>query len=166
MEKPTYTAIDYNSKENKVIEERIRNYYLPVKNVLETVRDRRINIPNSPGGLCVDLIEVSRTISREFALVEEVFLWRHVIKPWFTPQRFNIEIVYFGYYNPTIIKLQGEGLRIEGRIWYRMPGMFYSLASLCVHVWLWDIWVPLNTRSDFCVVVLGPNGYVKFNIQK
>lgn len=56
MEKPTYTAIDYNSKENKVIEERIRNYYLPVKNVLETVRDRRINIPNSPGGLCVDLI--------------------------------------------------------------------------------------------------------------
>lgn len=31
MENPTYTAIDYNSKENKVIEERIRNYYLPVK---------------------------------------------------------------------------------------------------------------------------------------
>lgn len=28
MEKPTYTAIDYNSKENRVIEERIRNYYL------------------------------------------------------------------------------------------------------------------------------------------
>lgn len=48
MEKLTFTAIDYNSKENKVIEERIRNYYLPVKNVLETVRDRRINIPNSP----------------------------------------------------------------------------------------------------------------------
>lgn len=121
MEKPTYTAIDYNSKENKVIEERIRNYYLPVKNVFETVRDRRINIPDSPRGLCADLIDVSRTISREFALVEEVFLWRHVIKPWFTPQRFNIEIVYFGYYNPTIIKLRGEGLRIEGRIWYRMP---------------------------------------------
>lgn len=63
MEEPTFTAIDYNSKENRVIEERIRNYYLPVKNVLETVReDRRINIPNSPRGLCVDLIEVSRTI--------------------------------------------------------------------------------------------------------
>ena len=28
MEKPTFTAIDYNSKENRVIEERIRNYYL------------------------------------------------------------------------------------------------------------------------------------------
>lgn len=41
MEKPTYTAIDYNSKENKVIEERIRNYYLPVKNTLY----ERLNIP-------------------------------------------------------------------------------------------------------------------------
>lgn len=50
MEEPTFTAIDYNSKENKVIEERIRNYYLPVKNVLETVRDRTINLPNSPRG--------------------------------------------------------------------------------------------------------------------
>lgn len=141
MEKPTYTAIDYNSLENKVIEERIRNYYLPVKNVLETVRDRRINIPNSPGGLCVDLIEVSRTISREFALVEEVFLWRHVIKPGFTPQRFNIEIVYFGYYNPTIIKLQGEGLRIEGRIWYRMP-----LENLEGHEYLLGtaFWFPIS----------------------
>jgi hypothetical protein len=80
MEKPTYTAIDYNSKENKVIEERIRNYYLPVKNVLETVRDRRINIPNSPGGLCVDLIEVSRTINIEFNLSKDgKYLWREEI---------------------------------------------------------------------------------------
>lgn len=63
-------------------------------------------------------MDVSRTISREFALVEEVFLWRQVIRPWFTPQRFNIEIVYFGYYNPTIIKLQGEGLRIEVKRWW------------------------------------------------
>lgn len=90
MEKPTYTAIDYNSKENKVIEERIRNYYLPVKNTFEAVLYGRLNIPDSPRGLCADLIDVSRTISREFALVEEVFLWRHVIKPWFTPQRFPI----------------------------------------------------------------------------
>lgn len=49
MEKPTYTAIDYNSKENKVIEERIRNYYLPVKNTFEAVaRDIR-----SLASLCV-----------------------------------------------------------------------------------------------------------------
>lgn len=75
MEKPTYTAIDYNSKENKVIEERIRNYYLPVKNVLETVRDRRINIPNSPGGLWVDLIEVSRTIIGDRIWMEELEMY-------------------------------------------------------------------------------------------
>lgn len=61
MEKPTYTAIDYNSKENKVIEERIRNYYLPVKNTLYG----RLNIPDSPRGLCADLIDVSRTLSVE-----------------------------------------------------------------------------------------------------
>lgn len=146
MEKPTYTAIDYNSKENKVIEERIRNYYLPVKNVLETVRDRRINIPNSPGGLCVDLIEVSRTINIEFNLSNDgTYLWREVIKPWFTPQRFNIEIVYFGYYNPTIIKLQGEGLRIEGRIWYRMP-----LENLEGHEYLLGtaFWFPVSKEYN------------------
>lgn len=65
MEKPTYTAIDYNSKENNVIEERIRNYYLPVKNTFEAVLYGRLNIPDSPRGLCADLIDVSRTISRE-----------------------------------------------------------------------------------------------------
>lgn len=146
MEKPTFTAIDYNSKENKVIEERIRNYYLPVKNVLETVRDRRINIPNSPGGLCVDLIEVSRTINIEFNLSNDgTYLWREVIKPWFTPQRFNIEIVYFGYYNPAIIKLQGEGLRIEGRIWYRMP-----LENLEGHEYLLGtaFWFPISKEHN------------------
>lgn len=62
MEKPTFTAIDYNSKENKVIEERIRDYYLPVKNIFETVLYERINIPDSQRGLCADLIEVSRNI--------------------------------------------------------------------------------------------------------
>lgn len=145
MEKPTYTAIDYNSKENKVIEERIRNYYLPVKNIFEAVLYGRLNIPDSPRGLCADLIDVSRTISREFALVEEVFLWRHVIKPWFTPQRFNIGIVYFGYYNPTIIKLQGEGLRIEGRIWYRMP-----LENLEGHEYLLGtaFWFPVSKEYN------------------
>lgn len=90
-------------------------------------------------------MDVSRTISREFALVEEVFLWRQVIKPWFTPQRFNIEIVYFGYYNPTIIKLQGEGLRIEGRIWYRMP-----LENLEGHEYLLGtaFWFPISKEHN------------------
>lgn len=84
MEKPTFTAIDYNSKKNKIIEERLRNYYLPVKNVLETVLSQRINIPNSPAGLCADLIAVSRTISIEFNISNDgTYLWRQVIKPWF-----------------------------------------------------------------------------------
>lgn len=46
----------------------------PVKNTFEAVLYGRLNIPDSPRGLCADLIDVSRTISREFALVEEVFL--------------------------------------------------------------------------------------------
>lgn len=112
---------DYNSKENRVIEERIRNYYLPVKNVLETVRDRRINIPNSPGGLCVDLIEVSRTINIEFNLSNDgTYLWREVIRPWFTPQRFNLTDVYFTYCTPDILIL-GYGLTIDSKSWYKVP---------------------------------------------
>lgn len=121
MEKPTYTAIDYNSKENKVIEERIRNYYLPVKNTFEAVLYGRLNIPDSPRGLCADLIDVSRTISREFALVEEVFLWRHVIKPWFTPQRFNLTHVYFGYSHHIIESIKDDTLDVNGIIYFRVP---------------------------------------------
>lgn len=45
MEEPTFTAIDYNSKENKVIEERIRNYYLPVKNTFYRVSIKGVKIP-------------------------------------------------------------------------------------------------------------------------
>ena len=122
MEEPTFTAIDYNSKENKVIEERIRNYYLPVKNVLETVRDRRINIPNSPGGLCVDLIEVSRTINIEFNLSNDgTYLWQEVIKPWFTPQRFGLTHVYFGYSHHIIKSIKDDTLDVNGRIYFRVP---------------------------------------------
>lgn len=122
MEEPTFTAIDYNSKENKVIEERIRNYYLPVKNVLETVLDRRVNIPNSPRGLCVDLIEVSRTINIEFNLSNDgTYLWREVIKPWFTPQGFNLTHVYFGYSHHIIESIKDDTLDVNGIIYFRVP---------------------------------------------
>lgn len=57
MEKPTYTAIDYNSKENKVIEERIRNYYLPVKNTFEEPK----NIP-----MMEDLAKLTEEIWNRF----------------------------------------------------------------------------------------------------
>lgn len=148
MEKPTYTAIDYNSKENKVIEERIRNYYLPVKNTFEAVLYGRLNIPDSPRGLCADLIDVSRTISREFALVEEVFLWRQVIKPWFTPQRFNLTYVYFGYSTPLIQHLKEEVLDINGKVWFKVP-----LEKLKDHEYLLGLfgtafWFPVSKEYN------------------
>lgn len=91
MEEPTFTAIDYNSLENRVIEGLVGDYYQMVKNTFETVLYGRIHIPNSPRGLCVDLIEVSRTINIEFNLSNDgIYLWQEVIKPWFTPQRFNL----------------------------------------------------------------------------
>lgn len=144
MEKPTFTAIDYNSHENRVIEERLRDYYLPVKNTFEAVLYGRINIPNSPRGLCADLIEVSRSISNQFNLSNEVFLWRQVIKPWFTPQRFNITEVYFNYGNPTIIRF-GEVLVIEGRVWYRV-----SLENLKGHEYLLGtaFWFPISRNYN------------------
>lgn len=148
MEEPTFTAIDYNSLENKVIEGLVGDYYQMVKNTFETVLYGRIHIQDSPRGLCADLIEVSRNIYKQYDLYDlpdRIFLWRQVIKPWFTPQRFNIEIVYFGYYNPTIIKLQGKGLRIEGRIWYRMP-----LENLEGHEYLLGtaFWFPVSKEYN------------------
>ena len=108
-----FTAIDYNSYENKVIEERVRDNYQEIKGVFETVLMRRIKDPYSPVGLCADLIDVSKTWRDEF------LLWRDVIKPWFTPQRFNITELYFGYYNHTIAGL-GEIIVIDGKVWYRV----------------------------------------------
>lgn len=40
-----FTAIDYNSYENKVIEERVRDNYQEIKGVFETVLMRRIKDP-------------------------------------------------------------------------------------------------------------------------
>lgn len=116
MEELTFTAIDYNSQENKVIEERIRNYYLPVKNTFEAVLYGRLNIPDSPRGLCADIIEASRYNDD----LDRIF-WRKVIKPWFTPQRFNLTYVYFGYSTPLIQHLKEEVLDINGRVWFKVP---------------------------------------------
>lgn len=57
MEKPTFTAIDYNSKENKVIEGLVRDNYSKIKNTFYRVFDKRSKNPNSPVGLCADIIE-------------------------------------------------------------------------------------------------------------
>lgn len=122
MEEPTFTAIDYNSLENRVIEGLVGDYYQMVKNTFETVLYGRIHIPNSPRGLCVDLIEVSRTINIEFNLSNDgIYLWQEVIKPWFTPQRFNLTHVYFGYSHHIIESIKDDTLDVNGRIYFRVP---------------------------------------------
>lgn len=42
MEEPTSTAIDYNLYENRVIEDRIREYYPQVKALIEMVITKRL----------------------------------------------------------------------------------------------------------------------------
>lgn len=42
MEKPTYTAIDYNSLENRVIEGLVRDNYSKIKNTFYRVFDKRV----------------------------------------------------------------------------------------------------------------------------
>lgn len=109
MEKPTYTAIDYNSKENMVMEDRIREYYPQVKALIEMVITKRLRYQNIPHGLCADFIE------------EDKKLWQEVIKPWFTPQRFNLTHVYFGYSHHIIESIKDDTLDVNGRIYFRVP---------------------------------------------
>lgn len=115
MEEPTFTAIDYNSKENKVIEGLVRDNYSKIKNTFYKVFNKRVKNPNSPVGLCADLIEASN-----YNDDLDRILWRKVIKPWFTPQRFNITSLYFGYDTPFIVRVSEE-LEVNGRIWLKVP---------------------------------------------
>lgn len=114
MEKLTFTAIDYNSLENKVIEDRVRRYYREVRNILEEALYRRTQNENAPVGLCADLHCYSKSYKCP------INLWREVIKPWFTPQRFNLEYIYFGYSTSLIQGLKKETLNINGRVWFKV----------------------------------------------
>lgn len=116
MEEPTFTAIDYNSLENRIIEGLVRDNYSKIKNTFYRVFDKRVKNPNSPVGLCADIIEASR-----YNDDPDRVLWRKVIKPWFTPQRFNITHVYFGYSTSLIQHLKEEVLNINGRVWFKVP---------------------------------------------
>lgn len=109
MEKPMSTAIDYNSLENKVIEDMVREYYPYVKGLIEMVITKRLRYQNIPHGLCADFIE------------EDKKLWREVIKPWFTPQRFGLTHVYFGYSHHLIEIIKDDTLNINGRLYFRVP---------------------------------------------
>lgn len=140
MEKPTYTAIDYNSKENKVIEGLVRDNYSKVKNTFYKVFDKRSKNPNSPVGLCADLIKASR-----YKDDPDRILWRKVIKSWFTPQRFNLTYVYFGYSTPLIQHLKEEVLDINGRVWFKVP-----LEKLKDHEYLMGtaFWFPVSKNYN------------------
>lgn len=109
MEKPMSTAIDYNSLENKVIEDMVREYYPYVKGLIEMVITKRLRYQNIPHGLCADFIE------------EDKKLWREVIKPWFTPQRFGLTHVYFGYSHHLIEIIKDDTLNINGGLYFRVP---------------------------------------------
>lgn len=116
MEEPTFTAIDYNSLENKVIEGLVRDNYSKIKNTFYKVFDKRSKNPNSPVGLCADIIEASN-----YKDDPDRILWRKVIKPWFTPQRFNLEHVYFKYSNEYLENNKDGYLIIDNRVWLRIP---------------------------------------------
>ena len=151
MEEPTFTAIDYNSLENKVIEGLVRDNYSKIKNTFYKVFNKRVKNPNSPVGLCADLIEVSRNIYKQYDpydLLDRIFLWRQVIKPWFTPQRFNLTYVYFGYSTPLIQHLKEEVLDINGRVWFKVP-----LEKLKDHEYLLGLlgtafWFPISKEHN------------------
>lgn len=116
MEEPTFTAIDYNSLENKVIEGLVRDNYSKIKNTFYKVFNKRSKNPNSPVGLCADIIEASN-----YKDDPDRILWRKVIKPWFTPQRFNLEHVYFKYSNEYLENNKDGYLIIDNRAWLKIP---------------------------------------------
>lgn len=140
MEEPTFTAIDYNSLENKVIEGLVRDNYSKIKNTFYKVFNKRSKNPNSPVGLCADIIEASR-----YKDDSDGILWRKVIKSWFTPQRFNITHVYFGYSTPLIQHLKEEVLNINGRVWFKVP-----LEKLKDHEFLLGtaFWFPVSKEYN------------------
>lgn len=128
MEKPTYTAIDYNSLENRVIEGLVGDYYQMVKNTFETVLYGRIHIQDSPRGLCADLIEVSRNIYKQY-------------------DQYNMTS-QIGYSTPLIQHLKEEVLDINGRVWFKVP-----LEKLKDHEYLLGLlgtafWFPVSKEYN------------------
>lgn len=138
-----FTAIDYNSLENKVIEGLVRDNYSKIKNTFYKVFNKRVKNPNSPVGLCADLIEAFH-----YNDDQDRILWRKVIKPWFTPQRFNLTYVYFRYSTPLIQHLKEEVLDINGRVWFKVP-----LENLKDHEYLLGLlgtafWFPVSKEYN------------------
>lgn len=138
MEEPTFTAIDYDSLENRVIEGLVRDNYSKIKNAFYKVFDKRSKNPNSPVGLCADLIEASR-----YKDDPDGILWRKVIKPWFTPQRFNLTHVYFGYSHHIIESIKDDTLDVNGRIYFRVPMKRLKGYKYLFHT---AFWFPVSKK--------------------
>lgn len=123
MEKPTFTAIDYKDQQNIIIEGMVGEYYSQVKALIEIVITERLRHQNIPHGLCTDFIGEDRK------------LWRAVIKPWFTPQRFGLTHVYFGYSNHLIDSIKDDTLDVNGRLYleYQWKKSIGTLIYLVQH---------------------------------
>lgn len=70
------------------------------------------------------------------------------VKPWFTPQRFNLTYVYFGYSTPLIQHLKEEVLDINGEVWFKVP-----LEKLKDHEYLLGLlgtafWFPVSKEYN------------------
>lgn len=66
-------------------------------------------------------------------------------EPTFTPQRFNLTHVYFGYSTPLIQHLKEEVLDINGRVWFKVP-----LEKLKDHEYLMGtaFWFPVSKEYN------------------
>lgn len=70
MEKNTAIVVYYSYQKNRIIEDRIREYYPQVKALIEMVITKRLRNPNTPKGLCTDFSEEEEAI---LILTEEIW---------------------------------------------------------------------------------------------
>ena len=99
--------IDEKAKNNFTIEMRIFENYEKVKHEIIKAIDF-LRHSETPMGMC----RIFDNQNHEF--------WHSVIRPWFTPQRFNLTDVYFTYCTTDILIL-GYGLTVDSKLWYKVP---------------------------------------------
>ena len=96
------------------IEKRILAHYKNVRTTFEKVLAEWQRDPNIPCGLCASILKWGQMDNR-------YNLWREVIKPWFTPERFNITHVYFNYPTTFFEEVREEVILVKGIRWYKIP---------------------------------------------
>lgn len=96
------------------IEKRILVHYKAVRTTFEKVLAEWQRDQNIPCGICASILKWGKMDNR-------LYLWREVIKPWFTPERFNITTVYFNYPTTFFGEIKEEYIIIKGIGWYKIP---------------------------------------------